>query len=111
MPWPLPSLSDWAHTASTPPFPTDTLQPQVTLISIDISHDSCLFKMHLAQLQPPVDATGSPRHKIHIPACILPGPLVAEQTQISLADLDSFRSTCSILGTQFNYLLEKAVIK
>lgn len=31
-----------------------SLRPPVMFIDLDISHDSCLFKMHLAQLQPPM---------------------------------------------------------
>lgn len=60
------------HTSSgtglfNPSLPLATLQLQVMFISIDISHASCLFKIHLAQLQPPMDATGVPRHMILLP--------------------------------------------
>lgn len=64
-PAPLPQrLGTDSSTSSVPPA---ALQPQVICISVDISHDSCLLQMHLAQLQPLVDATGSPRHAVHFP--------------------------------------------
>ncbi|VTJ57371.1 Hypothetical predicted protein, partial [Marmota monax] len=39
------------------------LQPLVKIISLNISHDSCLFRMPLAQLQPPMDAQGHPERE------------------------------------------------
>lgn len=54
--------SDRTEAKTTPPSPSWplSLQPPVMFIGLDISHDSCLSKMHLAQSQTPVDAAAPP---------------------------------------------------